>query len=63
MLKKIEDSGTMWKDEGFCSHPEHEPPMHIVLENGKYRHTCPGCGKVKEFVVRNPIFNSKVVAL
>lgn len=29
-----------------CSHPEHNPPMHIVIPPGKrMRHVCPACGK------------------
>lgn len=34
-----------------CRHPEHNPPSHMVWEPGRYRHTCPGCGKVTEFNV------------
>jgi pyruvate/2-oxoacid:ferredoxin oxidoreductase beta subunit len=30
----------------YCRHPEHLPPMHLVIPHGKlYRHICPGCGK------------------
>ena len=28
-----------------CFHPEHNPPSHIVLQPGTYKHTCPGCGE------------------
>ena len=34
-----------------CMHPEHEPPMFIVLEPGVYEHTCPGCGRKVVFTV------------
>lgn len=34
-----------------CRHPEHDPPMHIVLEPGVYEYTCPGCGNVQTIVV------------
>lgn len=37
-----------------CTHPEHEPPQHMVYRDGHYRHTCPGCGHVVTFTVRNP---------
>ena len=45
MLEKIEDYSPV------CSHPEHLPPTHIVLEPGKYRHTCSACGFTTIFVV------------
>lgn len=33
--------------EDFCNHPEHDPPSHMVIPEGKgYRHVCPGCGRV-----------------
>lgn len=55
MLEKIDDEN-VWvnKLELGCHHPEHKPPMHIVLENGKYKHTCPACGKVTVLTVSNP---------
>lgn len=34
-----------------CTHPEHEPPKHIVLPPGVYEHTCPRCGNKNVFVV------------
>ena len=37
--------------EETCLHPEHNPPMHIVLEPGTYEHICPGCGKKEVFEV------------
>jgi predicted RNA-binding Zn-ribbon protein involved in translation (DUF1610 family) len=37
-----------------CIHPEHDPPMHIVLEEGVYEYTCPGCGAKQIFTVRRP---------
>lgn len=36
-----------------CAHPEHVPPMHIVLDPGVYAHTCPSCGSVQTIVI-NP---------
>jgi len=31
----------------ICNDPEHEPPSHICIPQGKgYRHVCPKCGKV-----------------
>jgi hypothetical protein len=36
-----------------CRHPQHEPPMHMVIPPGKqYRHICPGCGR--EVLLRPP---------
>lgn len=37
----------------YCSHPEHNPPSHIVLEAGIWEHICPGCQKVVRFQVPN----------
>lgn len=34
-----------------CFSPEHNPPSHIVLEPGTYRHTCPSCGYAVTFTV------------
>ena len=39
-----------------CFHPEHNPPAHIVLEPGVWRHTCPCCGKKTEFVVQAIVY-------
>lgn len=37
-----------------CTHPDHNPPMHIALRPGqKMTHTCDGCGAVS--VLRNPM--------
>lgn len=34
-----------------CRHPEHNPPQHIHIPNGKgYRHICPGCRKVTDLI-------------
>jgi hypothetical protein len=35
-----------------CGHPEHDPPEMIVYEPGEYEHTCPKCGRVFRFVIR-----------
>lgn len=37
-----------------CMHWDHNPPMHKYREPGRYRHTCPSCGKVTEFEVKPP---------
>lgn len=34
-----------------CRNPSHNPPTHMVLAPGRYRHTCPGCGVATEFSV------------
>ena len=47
-LKKIDD-GKWVKNPCLC--PEHNPPMHIVLEPGTYEHTCPLCGHKITFTV------------
>lgn len=49
-LKKIAEL----PESQTCLHPEHEPPKHIVLDNGVYAHTCPSCGNVTTFAVRRP---------
>jgi hypothetical protein len=35
----------------MCMYPEHNPPMHIVLEPGEYEHECPACRKKQKIVV------------
>lgn len=40
-----------------CNHPEHNPPSHMVLSPGIYRHICPSCGEGVEFVVCGPSWN------
>lgn len=35
---------TGWKRE-MCNHPEHKPPMHIVLKPGLHIWVCPACGQ------------------
>lgn len=40
MYNEIEN-GTWIKDR--CTHPSHNPPMHIVI-TGVYIHRCPSCG-------------------
>jgi len=52
-LRKTEDSIV------HCLHPEHMPPMHIVLDPGVYEHTCPGCGETKRFIISAIICSHK----
>lgn len=34
-----------------CNHPEHNPPSHIYIPQGKgYRHVCPGCKKAVDLI-------------
>lgn len=34
-----------------CRHPEHEPPSHICIPQGKgFRHVCPGCGRIVDII-------------
>lgn len=39
-----------------CRNPSHNPPMHIVLEDGIYEWTCPGCKQTQTFTVVRPIW-------
>jgi hypothetical protein len=40
-----------------CYHPDHNPPMHLVIPAGKrYRHVCPGCGKEIVITSNSPMF-------
>lgn len=57
ILEKLKEEGK--GDGGFfdlpqskiCNHPEHYPPNHICIPQGKgYRHVCPSCGKVTVIV-------------
>lgn len=46
--------GELPKDFMFparCTHPEHDPPKHMVYQQGIYEHECPGCHRVVQFVV------------
>lgn len=38
-------------DNVHCTHPEHEPPRHIVVKK-PFVHRCPGCGR--EIVITPP---------
>lgn len=38
-----------------CLDRGHNPPAHLVLKPGRYRYTCPGCGKETVFTVRRPV--------
>lgn len=49
-LKKIADAPRP------CAAPDHNPPMHIVLEPGTYQHTCSGCGHTVTFTVRGAVW-------
>lgn len=42
--------------EPICSHPAHNPPSHMVYEDGLWENVCPGCGATKIFRVANPRF-------
>jgi hypothetical protein len=35
-----------------CRHPEHEPPKHLHIPQGKgYHHVCPGCGAKMNIII------------
>lgn len=47
-----------------CKHPEHDPPSHIHIPEGKgYRHICPACGKVSTLIPPHITFNVKKLRL
>lgn len=50
-LERLTDDDKDWVDTKPCLNKEHNPPMHIVLRPGTYRHTCPGCGRKQTFTV------------
>jgi hypothetical protein len=39
-----------------CNHPEHDPPKHMVFENGLWEHECPACHTKQFFTVNKPTF-------
>jgi hypothetical protein len=44
IMGHFEDIDTSW-EMMLCKHPEHEPPSHICIPQGKvYVHECPACG-------------------
>lgn len=42
--------------ELVCRHPDHDPPTHMLFENGVWEHECPGCGRKIQFTVNHPRF-------
>lgn len=51
MVKKIGDIPKP------CMHPAHNPPKHIVLEEGVYEHICPSCKARQVFTVHRPVWS------
>ena len=52
--ERIGDYGNkIYKEEErkICLDREHNPPKFMYFPPGRYRHTCPSCGKVTEFEV------------
>ena len=41
-----------------CHDPDHSPANMIVRPHGRYKHTCPSCGKVSEFTVMPTSFSA-----
>lgn len=37
-----------------CTHSGHNPPGHIVLEEGEHTYECPACHKQTVIVIRKP---------
>lgn len=54
MLRKIDKWPDRWVRPKICANSAHYPPGMIVLENGEYEWTCPGCKYKTYFVVNNP---------
>jgi hypothetical protein len=53
MILEIPEKGGFFTlpKEKVCHHPEHDPPMHLVIPQGKgYRHICPGCGFTQDII-------------
>lgn len=57
-IKRIGDVEP-WERRQPCSHPEHRPPTHIVLESGEYENECPGCGEKTRWTVTNPTWTTE----
>ena len=55
-LKKIKDPEIYPKP---CSSPYHDPPEHMVYEDGEYEWTCSACGFVTRFSVRRPMHGTE----
>ena len=53
-FRKIDEKDSKWKKLNLCRHPEHNPPGHIVLEDGTYEYECPACGKITIIHVNRP---------
>lgn len=47
----LEKIGDLPKQE-ICVDRDHNPPSHIRLEPGIYKHTCPACDREVTFTVR-----------
>jgi hypothetical protein len=39
------------EEEKICISSEHNPPQFMVYQPGRYRYTCPKCGKMQEFTI------------
>lgn len=50
-LRKI---ANLPKEHG-CLNPGHDFPSMIVLEEGVWEHTCPGCGHTQVVTVQHPV--------
>ena len=55
-LRKIAD------EKPPCGHPEHNPPIHMVLSPGTYEYTCPSCGHKTTFIINGVYHNIKPAA-
>jgi len=51
MLEKLKNLEKIGEPEPICLDPEHDPPGSIVLDPGKYKYTCPSCGKESVFEI------------
>ena len=42
----------------YCSHPDHNPPSHMVFQPGSYEHVCSGCKRKMMFTVNGIYCNA-----
>lgn len=52
-IRKLPEKTAEEEKMDKCFHPEHNPPMHIVLQPGEHTWKCPSCGKETTFIVPN----------
>lgn len=55
-IRKLDNPQEAWnyEKESPCLDPDHNIPMHMVLEPGRYEHKCSKCGRITIFTVDGP---------